>query len=96
MRRDTTAALSTGRTLQLAACCILACLCWACHHAGQERHTDSQRIFAPRDITAPYDGIDISSHQGMIDWARVTQDKNIRFVFIKAPGHLPMSCHATH
>lgn len=44
----------------------------------------SVRIFAPRDKRAPYDGIDISSHQGMIDWARVSQDRNIRFVFIKA------------
>lgn len=39
---------------------------------------------APRDSTAPYDGIDISSHQGDIDWAKVASDANIRFVYIKA------------
>lgn len=39
---------------------------------------------APRDTTAPYDGIDISSHQGDIDWGKVTADKSIRFVYIKA------------
>ncbi len=39
---------------------------------------------APRDTTAPYDGIDISSHQGDIDWGKVASDKSIRFVYIKA------------
>lgn len=38
----------------------------------------------PRDPNAPYDGIDISSHQGHIDWDKVSSDKNIRFVYIKA------------
>ena len=44
------------------------------------RHTH----IAPRDSTAPYDGIDISSHQGNIDWAKVAGDPYIRFVYIKA------------
>lgn len=39
---------------------------------------------APRDTAAPYDGIDISSHQGNIDWAKVGNDPYIRFVYIKA------------
>ena len=47
--------------------------------------TSSHRIsIAPRDSTAPYDGIDISSHQGNIDWAKVGNDPYIRFVYIKA------------
>lgn len=33
---------------------------------------------------APYHGIDISSHQGQIDWNRVSTDKDIHFVYIKA------------
>jgi len=37
-----------------------------------------------RDAEAPYDGIDISSHQGHIDWDKVSDDKNIRFVYVKA------------
>lgn len=32
----------------------------------------------------PYDGIDISSHQAMVDWSEVSKDDNITFVYIKA------------
>ncbi len=31
-----------------------------------------------------YNGIDVSSHQGDIDWEVVAQDKNIEYVYIKA------------
>lgn len=31
-----------------------------------------------------YDGIDVSHHQGKIDWKEVAKDKNIKFVYIKA------------
>lgn len=31
-----------------------------------------------------YGGIDVSHHQGQIDWKEVAKDKNIRFVYIKA------------
>lgn len=31
-----------------------------------------------------YDGIDVSHHQGRIDWKEVAKDRNIRFVYIKA------------
>ena len=31
-----------------------------------------------------YDGIDVSKHQGKIDWPTVAQDPNIQFVYIKA------------
>ena len=33
---------------------------------------------------ANYQGIDVSNHQGKIDWGKVAQDKNISFVYIKA------------
>ncbi|MBQ7691521.1 MAG: glycoside hydrolase family 25 protein [Muribaculaceae bacterium] len=46
--------------------------------------TDTRTHIAPRDSTAPYDGIDISSHQGNIDWDKVASDPYIRFVYIKA------------
>lgn len=36
------------------------------------------------DDTPPYHGIDISSHQAMIDWKSVAGDNNINFVYIKA------------
>ncbi|MBO7610396.1 MAG: glycosyl hydrolase family 25 [Muribaculaceae bacterium] len=51
----------------------------------QNGNADSRTAhIAPRDSTAPYDGIDISSHQGDIDWAKVGNDPYIRFVYIKA------------
>ena len=31
-----------------------------------------------------YDGIDVSHHQGQIDWKEVAKDKQIKFVYIKA------------
>ena len=31
-----------------------------------------------------YHGIDVSRHQGVIDWSKVAQDKKIQFVYIKA------------
>ncbi len=31
-----------------------------------------------------YDGIDVSKHQGKINWSKVAEDKNIQFVYIKA------------
>ena len=51
----------------------------------------------PRNAEAQYDGIDISSHQGYIDWAKVSSDKDIRFVYIKATeGATYRSPHYAH
>jgi len=51
----------------------------------------------PRNEQAQYDGIDISSHQGYIDWAKVSSDKDIRFVYIKATeGATYRSPHYVH
>ncbi len=51
----------------------------------------------PRDPEAKYDGIDISSYQGYIDWAKVSSDKDIRFVYIKATeGATYHSPHYAH
>jgi len=47
-------------------------------------HQQHAKHVAARVPDAPYDGIDISSHQGEIDWTKVSSDKNIRFVYIKA------------
>ncbi len=38
----------------------------------------------PRDTTALFDGIDVSSHQKTIDWEKVSSNKNIKFAYIKA------------
>lgn len=36
------------------------------------------------NVCNDYQGIDVSNHQGRIDWALVSTDKNIQFVYIKA------------
>jgi len=63
-------------------CLLLIVVLSACR---EPRHTaPTRRDVPPRDAAARYDGIDISSHQGMIDWAKVSSDKDIRFVYIKS------------
>lgn len=54
----------------------------ACRNTA-EKPTVAREV-PPRNTEARYDGIDISSHQGKIDWAKVSSDKDIRFVYIKA------------
>jgi lysozyme len=51
---------------------------------GKTKAVYAKRPVAPRDTAAPYDGIDVSSHQGNINWDLVSADNNIRFVYIKA------------
>ncbi|MBR6284098.1 MAG: glycoside hydrolase family 25 protein [Muribaculaceae bacterium] len=63
---------------------VLAVLLLLPSCGGSGEVTGQRRHIAPRDSTAPYDGIDISSHQGDIDWTKVASDKYIRFVYIKA------------
>ena len=62
------------------------------------RHSGApQREVPPRNQGAQYDGIDISSYQGYIDWAKVSSDKDIRFVYIKATeGATYRSPHYAH
>ena len=36
------------------------------------------------ETISDYHGIDVSNHQGIIDWRKVATDKNIQFVYIKA------------
>ncbi len=74
---------------------LLAIVLCSCQNAGNG-HTP-KRIVAPRNENAKYDGIDISSYQGYIDWAKVSSDKDIRFVYIKATeGATYRSPHYAH
>ena len=41
-------------------------------------------FFAGHSSNAQYDGIDVSKHNGNINWQQVAEDKNIKFVYIKA------------
>ena len=72
----------------------MAVLC-ACQ--GPVNKKAVQRSLPPRNVEAKYDGIDISSYQGYIDWAKVSSDKDIRFVYIKATeGSTYRSPHYAH
>jgi lysozyme len=39
---------------------------------------------ANRHLALDYDGIDVSHHQGLIDWIEVAKDTCVKFVYIKA------------
>ena len=71
----------------------LALLC-SCTGGNSKRIKDVISHMPSRDVQAPYDGIDISSYQGYIDWNKVSSDKNIRFVYIKASEGA--TYHSTH
>ena len=53
----------------------------ACSSQGSRR--DGRHV-PPRRDGALIDGIDISSHQGDIDWAKVTANDDLRFAYVKA------------
>ena len=55
----------------LSAICVIA-------YASKTSHKSS------KSVKRQYDGIDVSHHQGNIDWKEVAKDKHIRFVYIKA------------
>ena len=65
--------------------------------AGCSNDRMTSRHPAPRNQNATYDGIDISSYQGYIDWEKVSSDKDIRFVYIKSTeGATYRSPHYAH
>ena len=69
----------------------------SCKGPDMRHHGAPQREVPPRNQGAQYDGIDISSYQGYIDWAKVSSDKDIRFVYIKATeGATYRSPHYAH
>ena len=69
----------------------------SCKGPDMRHGGESQREVPPRNEEAKYDGIDISSYQGYIDWAKVSSDKDIRFVYIKATeGATYRSTHYAH
>ncbi len=87
--RQSAPVLSTALAVMLVLC--------SCGQGPQPKAIGNKPQVAPRNEQAPYDGIDISSHQGFIDWAKVSSDKNIRFVYIKATeGATYRSPHYAH
>ena len=86
----------TAPAMWLATIVLAMSLLQACNAPGAS-HQGTAREVPPRNAEAKYDGIDISSHQGFIDWAKVSSDKNIRFVYIKATeGATYRSPHYAH
>ncbi len=71
---------------------VLLC---GCKNSGKN---GNKRTGVPvRNQDAKYNGIDISSHQGYIDWEKVSSDKDIGFVYIKATeGATYRSPHYAH
>lgn len=55
--------------------------------ASPEKDLGNGVLYSPttnRHLRLDYDGIDVSRHQGEIDWPRVAQDTSVKFVYIKA------------
>ena len=86
----------TAPSLPILALILIAMMVPSCKEAVM-RQNGTQREVPPRNEQAKYDGIDISSYQGYIDWAKVSSDKDIRFVYIKATeGATYRSPHYAH
>ena len=87
----------TAPSLTIAAFTLIVMILLSSCKDAAKRLGDSQRKVPPRNEQAKYDGIDISSYQGYIDWAKVSSDKDIRFVYIKATeGATYRSPHYAH
>ena len=67
----------------LSAICVIASATTASHKSS--KNTKRQ-----------YDGIDVSHHQGKIDWKEVAKDKQIKFVYIKAARRQGLRCGSYH
>ena len=86
-----------ARLASLLALLLVLTLTHSCKGGPREQHGGTIREGPPRNAEAKYDGIDISSYQGFIDWAKVSSDKDIRFVYIKASeGATYRSPHYAH
>lgn len=62
------------RLLTVCACFLLSIVAV---HGKSSRHESNPNC-------RKYDGIDVSHHQGKIDWNLVRKDRNIKFVYVKA------------
>lgn len=92
--------IKTAHTPHLASLMVVLLMAMAMTHScngPNNQHSSAKRQVPPRNAEAKYDGIDISSYQGFIDWAKVSSDKDIRFVYIKATeGATYRSPHYAH
>jgi len=78
-------------------CIIVLTMALLCACQGNNKNNGRRSEVPVRNQNAKYNGIDISSHQGYIDWAKVSSDKDISFVYIKATeGATYRSPHYAH
>ncbi len=64
---------------------VLGCLTGLIFSYGYYKyHTNTANNDSLNESVSNYHGIDVSNHQGIIDWGKVVTDKNIQFVYIKA------------
>lgn len=87
--------IQTSRPLLCITMLLAMVLLFACQ--GNNKKASKRSGIPTRNQEAKYNGIDISSHQGYIDWAKVSSDKDICFVYIKATeGATYRSSHYAH
>jgi len=87
---------ASSRPLLATTALVMALLLCSCQNNTNSGNSKLKGL-PPRNQEAKYDGIDISSHQGYIDWTKVSSDKDIRFVYIKATeGATYHSPHYAH
>ncbi len=74
------------RFLTVAGCLIVFLIFWAMLSPSTFKATLSWMFDLSSTVSSSggYDGIDVSKHQGKIDWQAVSEDGNIQFVYIKA------------
>ena len=70
--------MNTYKRLWFIALSIAVCLC-------AQAQADHIEDYVPQHYMPEiYHGIDVSNHQGRIDWKTVSKDGNVQFVYIKA------------
>src|SRR3712207_2867977 len=67
----------------VSAFCSVACMLLVAVFALGTLPSVAQQRIGKQNMKA-YDGIDVSHHQGKIEWKKVGQDPKIKFVYIKA------------
>lgn len=83
---NTALAVFLGASLLLIVTALIA-PDWLRSHVSHEKDLDRGVTTGRTDnrhLKRDYDGIDVSHHQGIIDWQRVAKDSCVKFVYIKA------------
>ena len=63
--------------------CLVLLLCGVVYCGFKSLKKPVKKVLISNQQSVDYQGIDVSNHQGKIDWEKVASDKNIQFVYIK-------------